>query len=574
MRLALEQLGKDAVLYLSGMMPLPQRVRLHDPRRLSREPPEDASERVVLALDCANVRRLGPDPALVERAPLVVDIDHHHDNSRFGDVNLVVAEASSTGEILHDLFGELGVELITPDIAEALYIALVTDTGRFQYTNTTPKALRLAAELVEAGANVHQVFQDVYENVAFAKLKLLARALEKARVYEGGRMIVSDLERADFAAAGAEEPFSEGIIDYLRAVEGAEIVALIREPPTQNGPKRRVSLRTRAAESTSPRSPARAAAAGTARPPASRARTPPEEIIDFIRREFLRRLRKLPELAPAQVPTEAAPAVGRPPYPGSCWSTSRPGPSSFAVVADAAAALRDEGRARGDARPARHRAPARAPGRAPGSPATSSAWTSATAPRSASASARRPATARERSSRRRRLPASEEILALEGEVELPVPAASAVKIGGERAYALHRRGVAVEMPRARLDHPRAADSSATRRRSSSSTCTSRAGRTCARSPTRSAATAAGSAARRSGPSASRTPTTERVLPLLAALVHLPERRLDDDEAAARPHRPRDSGSGGGAGRALDRRGRARRGRARRGRGIRPETVVG
>ena len=75
----------------------------------------------------------------------------------------------------------MGIEL-TPDIAEALYIALVTDTGRFQYANTTPKALRVAAELVEAGANVHRVFQIVYENVAFAKLKLLARALEDARV--------------------------------------------------------------------------------------------------------------------------------------------------------------------------------------------------------------------------------------------------------------------------------------------------------------------------------------------------------------------------------------------------------
>ena len=213
--------------------------------RVSRELPDDAGERVVLALDCANERRLGPDPASSQSAPLVVDVDHHHDNSRFGQVNLIVADASSTGEILYDLFAELGVRLITPEIAEALYIALVTDTGRFQYTNTTPKALRIAAQLVEAGANVHQVFQDVYENVAFAKLKLLARALERARVYEGGRLIVADLERADFVAAGAEEPFAEGIIDYLRAVEGAEIVALIREPPTQNGPTRRVSLRTR-----------------------------------------------------------------------------------------------------------------------------------------------------------------------------------------------------------------------------------------------------------------------------------------------------------------------------------------
>ena len=77
------------------------------------------------------------------------------------------------------MFAELGVEL-TPELAEPLYIALVTDTGRFQYTNTTPKSLRLAAELVEAGADIHAVFQQVYESVEFAKLKLLARALDRA----------------------------------------------------------------------------------------------------------------------------------------------------------------------------------------------------------------------------------------------------------------------------------------------------------------------------------------------------------------------------------------------------------
>src|ERR671928_72099 len=121
--------------------------------------------------------------------------------------------------------------------------ALVTDTGRFQYTNTTPKALRLAAELVEAGADVHRVFQGVYESVEFAKLKLLARALERAQVYDGGRLVVSYLVRTDFTDLNAPEAYSEGIIDYLRAVEGASMAALIREPPRREGPARRVSLR-------------------------------------------------------------------------------------------------------------------------------------------------------------------------------------------------------------------------------------------------------------------------------------------------------------------------------------------
>ncbi len=119
----------------------------------------------------------------------------------------------------------------------------MTDTGRFQYTNTTPKSLRLAAELVEAGADIHAVFQQVYESVEFAKLKLLARALERAAVLEGGRIVVSHLLRTDFSEVGAAEPYSEGIIDYLRAVEGSELAVLIREPPRDSVPARKVSLR-------------------------------------------------------------------------------------------------------------------------------------------------------------------------------------------------------------------------------------------------------------------------------------------------------------------------------------------
>ena len=216
-KLALDALGKDSEMYLYGDAPLPTEYSFMPLDGLRRGAPPEVGDRVLVALDCANESRLGPAPSLLEQASLKIDVDHHHDNSRFGDLNLIVADASSTGEVLRDVLRELGVEL-TPEIAEALYIALVTDTGRFQYTNTTPKALRLAAELVEAGADVHRVFQGIYESVEFAKLKLLARALDRA--------------------------YSEGIIDYLRAVEGASMAALIREPPRREGPARRVSLRS------------------------------------------------------------------------------------------------------------------------------------------------------------------------------------------------------------------------------------------------------------------------------------------------------------------------------------------
>jgi len=286
MTLALRELGKDVTMYLFGEVPIPKEYEFMQFAGLVRGPNPDSSEDVVVALDCANERRLGPENALLEKAQLVVDIDHHHDNTRFGKVNLIVGHASSTGEILADVFRELGV-VLTPEIAEALYIAVVTDTGRFQYANTTAKALRLAAELVEAGADVHRVFQGVYENVAFAKLKLVARALENAEVFEGGRVVVSHLEREDFDAAGAEEPYSEGIIDYLRAVEGAELAALIREPPTANGPTHRISLRTTEADLDVSAIARKSGGGGHRQAAGFSSEASVEEITEFIRREFL-----------------------------------------------------------------------------------------------------------------------------------------------------------------------------------------------------------------------------------------------------------------------------------------------
>lgn len=244
--LALRTLGKDALMYLGGEAPVPVEYTFLALDELCRRPPGDLEGRVLLAVDCANARRLGPDQSLLARAALVVDVDHHHDNSRFGAINLVVADASSTAEIVGDLLGPLGLAL-RADIAEALYVGLVTDTGRFQYANTTPKALRFAARLAEAGADITSIFRHVYETVAFPKLKLLARALERAELHADGRLLVSHLRRDDLAEVGANESYADGIIDTLRQTEGTEVVALMREPLTSQGPARRVSLRSSSA---------------------------------------------------------------------------------------------------------------------------------------------------------------------------------------------------------------------------------------------------------------------------------------------------------------------------------------
>jgi phosphoesterase RecJ-like protein len=284
--LGLRALGKDVSMFLVGSAPTPGEYRFLELDGLVRELPADVGERVLLAVDCANERRIGPEPDPVERAKLVVDVDHHHDNSRFGDLNLIVDDASSTAEIVRDILRVLGVPL-TPAIAEALYVGLVTDTGRFQYTNTTPKALRLAAELVEAGADVHGVFRHVYETVQFAKLKLLARALERARLFEGGRLVVSYLLKDDFSAVGAEEPYSEGIIDSLRAVEHSEMVALIREPPRNEGPARRVSLRSSHDEVDVSAIARKVGGGGHRQAAGFSSELTIGEIVDFLHREFV-----------------------------------------------------------------------------------------------------------------------------------------------------------------------------------------------------------------------------------------------------------------------------------------------
>ena len=374
---------------------------------------------------------------MLHQAPFTLNIDHHHDNSRFGDVNLVDAAASSTGEVLRDVFRELGLEL-TPELAEPLYVALVTDTGRFQYANTTPKALRLAAELVEAGADVHKVFQGVYESVQFAKLKLLARALERAQVYEGGGLVVSYLLRDDFAEVGAVEPYSEGIIDFLRAVEGAHMAALIREPPRGGSPARRISLRA-SHDELDVSAIARASGGGGHRQAAGFSSDASiEEITEFLRREFV-----------AAAGCRLMPPKGLEPS-GIILVDKPAGPSSFAIVARVRSRTGTKMGHAGTLDPFATGLLLLLSGRSTklaGSFVgldkrylTDVDLTARTSTGDPEGEVVERLEAPDAAELERRLEP------LRGEIELPIPAASAVKIGGERAYKLHRRGVEVEMP--------------------------------------------------------------------------------------------------------------------------------
>jgi phosphoesterase RecJ-like protein len=243
MHWVLQQLGKDSLMYMSpDEFPLPWEYRSWTFEGILGAPPEDVAERTIVFLDCGNIDRM-PVDFLKQEGLHVLNIDHHHDNTNFGTVNLVVPEACCTAEIVWGLAKELGAE-ITPPIADALYVALVTDTGRFMYENTTPEAHRMAAELMEAGVDSHSVYRRLFEDLPFRRLLLLQRALASVERHDDGAMTVAHLTKGDFEETGALETDSEGIVDHIRAVEGTAVAVLVREllADGREG-KRKVSLR-------------------------------------------------------------------------------------------------------------------------------------------------------------------------------------------------------------------------------------------------------------------------------------------------------------------------------------------
>jgi bifunctional oligoribonuclease and PAP phosphatase NrnA len=239
----LTELGKDSLMFISPHdLPLPEEYLFFPLNGLVSEPPEDLDERTVLFLDCGNLDR-NPAVAFRREGVHLLNIDHHHDNTRFGTVNLVVPEASCTAEVVWDLMGALGVR---PSIivAEALYVGLITDTGRFMYENTGRRAHLMAADLIDAGVDVHDVYRRVYEGVPYGKLALLARGLANVERYDDGRLTMTALRASDFKDSDAAESYSEGVIDHLRAVQGTALAALVRDRISDEEPgRRKVSLR-------------------------------------------------------------------------------------------------------------------------------------------------------------------------------------------------------------------------------------------------------------------------------------------------------------------------------------------
>jgi phosphoesterase RecJ-like protein len=196
----------------------------------------------VMVLDTSNRQRIGRLAAALDRhaIPIAV-VDHHVSHARgFGQVNVIESEASATGEIIYDLIRE-GGGAITPAIAEALYVALMTDTGSFRYSNTDTHAHRMAAELLTHGLDPQRLHSQVHSHASAGRLRFFGEVLSALELLAGGRLVALEAAPEQFKRHGLAGADTDGLVDLPRTIAGVEVVALFSE--VEPG-KVKVSLRS------------------------------------------------------------------------------------------------------------------------------------------------------------------------------------------------------------------------------------------------------------------------------------------------------------------------------------------
>ena len=190
-------------------------------------------------LECSSKYRAGQSGRLADDVP-ILNIDHHFDNGLYGNVNLVSPGVSACGEIVHDVIIRSGGK-ITPEIASALYTAILTDTSSFRF-NTNAQTLRITADLIDSGAEPNKIVEGVYEQVLFATLLLLGKALSTIKQTPDGYVVYCKVSRQMYRETGTSEVDSENFIDYLRVIEGNRVTFVLKE--LSDG-KTRVNLRSK-----------------------------------------------------------------------------------------------------------------------------------------------------------------------------------------------------------------------------------------------------------------------------------------------------------------------------------------
>jgi phosphoesterase RecJ-like protein len=224
--LALRNEGKTVTVWNDDR--LPDKLAFLDREHLFQQPAPDQEFDCVIATDAANLDRLGSVADCIARRKLLINIDHHASNTRYGDLNWVSGREPSTGELIYKLLFAARWPVTQP-IADCLFTAVSTDTGSFQYSTTRPGTYHVAGKLVARGANLEKICDEVYQSHPLSRVKLLKHLYANFKLTDRERIAYCWLRKRDFARANADTDEAEGLIDHIRDIAPVVIACIFEE---------------------------------------------------------------------------------------------------------------------------------------------------------------------------------------------------------------------------------------------------------------------------------------------------------------------------------------------------------
>jgi len=225
----LQDIGKEVILMRDSEIPS-KYTFLHNVDQISHSENFDRELKFDTAfiLECPNIARIGKASDYITDDVNIINIDHHQDNNAFGHLNWINNTASSVGEMIYEYFKSVSYK-ITPAVAELLYVAILTDTGRFRYRSTSPRTLEIAGELVAAGADPQLICDNVYYNMKPSSMILIGKVLNGIKFYHGNQICLLELSNKMLEVSKADRSESDGLVDYTLFNDGVITGALIKE---------------------------------------------------------------------------------------------------------------------------------------------------------------------------------------------------------------------------------------------------------------------------------------------------------------------------------------------------------
>jgi phosphoesterase RecJ-like protein len=237
--MALRNAGKKVTVWNEDS--IPRKLAFLDPEGLFEKPVPGRTFECVVATDAASFERLGATGKCIGDRKVLLNIDHHESNTQYADLNWVVPDVPSTGELVFELLKRARWPVTAP-IADCLFAAISTDTGSFRYSTTVPATFRAAAELVEQGADLGRIGHFVYDSHPMSRFRLLRHVYRQCRLTHDDRIAYFWLRPGDYGRAGAEREESEGLIDHVRSIEPVIVACVFEQTPDGQV---RISLRSK-----------------------------------------------------------------------------------------------------------------------------------------------------------------------------------------------------------------------------------------------------------------------------------------------------------------------------------------